>query len=319
MTLIVLTQASSGAPAMEGVNGSMNAVLNWALTHSSLGADAWAREFHNGPTNESIFRAASGNRLRLYVRHDSSASGGARRCVIRGCESASAYNARTDEFPTSAQVADTSSNWLASSTADGTDRNYIVLVAPTWVALFVRYNGTLWEMGFFGDVLGSESGDSYDTIAVVRNSTNEAAAVTASASVSNAPSSLAASPIFWARDISGAVKSTRGWFQTSGSQLGAVANAPAMKGGYNNAVRREKIAIGCSGSSTTSVGSMTMMRRGWLPNIWQPLHSGLGGIPSEDTGTDTPYSASALFRILETISGSALIVEESDTYSAPSG
>lgn len=319
MTLIVLTQASSGAPAMEGVNGSMNAVLNWALTHTSLGADAWAREFNNDPTNESIFRAASGNRFRLYVRHNSSASGGAQRCIIRGCESATAYNARTDEFPTSSQVADSGSNWLASSTADGTDRNYIVLVAPTWVALFVQADGTAWEMGFFGDVLGGESGDAYDTVCMVRNTTLLVFTLSVQ-TISNAPNTN--DKIFWCRDISGAIKSSRGWLQATGTSLGAtVSNAPAMKGGYNNAIRREKLALGCIGSATSTVGTMVMIKRGWLPNIWQPLHNGLGGVGNGDTGADTPYHASALFRVLygNAAATSGYIIEESDTYSAPSG
>lgn len=318
MTLVVLTQASSGAPAMEGVNGSMNAVLNWALTHTSLGADAWAREFHNGPTNESIFRAASGNRFRLYVRHDSSASGGAQRCIIRGCESASAYNTRTDEFPTSSQVPDSQSNWLASSTADGTDRNYIVLVSATWVALFVQADGTSWEMGFFGDVLGGESGDAYDTMCMVRNVTTTSVTL-AVHPLQNVPTST--STVFWARDISGAFKSSRGWLQSSGTSIGTCGTTPAYKGGYNNAIRREKISIGCIGSATTTTGTMVMMRRGWLPNIWQPLHSGIGGVGNGDTGADTPYHASSSFRILwsQATGTTSFIIEESDTYSAPSG
>jgi len=322
MTLIVLTQASASAPACEGVNGSLNAVVNFCVTHTSLGAGAWAREFNNAATNESIFRPASGNRFRLYLRHDSVASGSATRCIARGCESASAYNLRTDEFPLAAQVADASANWVPSTTADGTDRNYIAIVTETFLLLFIRVDGTTFEMCFFGDVPGTESADTYDTFITCRQTTVTTIASNVSGSlISNIGAIPTAGCGFWARSIDGSIKSTRGFFLASGTALGTVINAPAMKVGYSNRIVREKISIGCGGSQSTTVGVLHILRRGWLPNVWQPQHNGRGGVASEDTAADTPYSASALFRIISAggAAANSLITEESDTWSAPVG
>lgn len=322
MTLLVLTQASGGAPACEGVNGSMNAVINFCVTHASLGGDAWAREHNNAGSFTSIWRPAIGNRFRLYCRHDSSVSGGAQRAIVRGCESASAYNVRVDEFPTSSQVADASSNWLASTTADGTDRNWIAVVTGTFLILAVKTDGNLWDYFFFGDVPGTESGDAYDTVCMVRNSATATSSIVAVQPVVNTGTS-AGNIVFWARDISGAVKSSRGAVYATGNALGLVTSGYAMKGGYGNRINREKIALTCGGSTTTTAGVLGIIRRGWLPNIWNPLHtaSSASGVVSEDTATDTPYHASALFRVLQTVNsmGSSFILEESDTWSAPSG
>lgn len=320
MTLLVLTQASGGAPACEGVNGSMNAVIHFCVTHTSLGGAAWVRDYNDAGSYTSIWRPASGNRFSLYCRHDSAVSGGAQRAVVRGCESASAYNTRVDEFPTAAQVADASANWLASSTADGTDRNWIAIVTGTFLLLCVKFDGTLWDMYFFGDTPGSESGDAYDTVCLTRASTG----VSASAiGTHNMSSQVQANTVYWARDISGTIKSSRGGFACMGSVIGAVSSLPIMKGGFNNGIRREKIAIHCIGSTTTTVGVMAIARRGWLPNVWQPHHStGSGsGVVSEDTGSDTAYHASAAFRIIQILSSmnASIILEESDTWSAPSG
>ncbi len=312
---IVLTQASASAPAMEGVNGAMNAVLNFCLTHSSL-TNPWVRDHNDAGSFTSIWRAANGNRFPLYCRHDSAVSGGAQRAVVRGCESAAAYNSRTDEFPTAAQVADTSANWLASSTADGTDRNWTAIVTDTWIRLWVKFNGTNWEMHFYGDVARSDTSDAYNTVCISRNSTGTTQ-VLSNMSTDNTVATQ--SKVFWARDIAGGVKSSRGSVQCSGTALGTVTSAATYKTGYLSRIMREKIALGCIGSSTTTPGTTAQVRRGWLPNLWQPQHGSTGAVVDQDTATDSAYSGSALFRFYVPTGTSSLIEEESDTWSIPSG
>ena len=51
--LMLLTEASVGAPTLNSSDGSLNALINWACTTQGN----WTREFHNAGTNESVFRA----------------------------------------------------------------------------------------------------------------------------------------------------------------------------------------------------------------------------------------------------------------------
>lgn len=79
----------------------------------------------------------------------------------------------------------------------------------------------------------------------------------------------------------------------------------------------------CTGAqSVITSSSLSLPQRGYLPNLWAPLHNGRGSINARDTFTDTAYNPSATFRCF-TSSNSAnaamIIVEETDTWSPPNG
>ena len=82
---------------------------------------------------------------------------------------------------------------------------------------------------------------------------------------------------------------------------------------------REKVGVHCTGSNTTTPNTLAVNKRGWVPNLWNPLHSGIGLVTSDDTFTDTGYSPSALFNIAPASTTVAVIIETTDTWSLPSG
>lgn len=306
MTAIVLTAASSGATRNAGTNGDLCTLLDWALAQKS-----WAIEYT--AANQRIYRAASGNRHRLQVLHDSAVSGAAQRAVFRGCENATNTTTLTDPFPTVAQVANTSCNALVSTTADTTTRPFYLIVDDTYFVYLSQSGGSTWSMAAFGDAPGAEAGDTYGTFVLQRNSAGNTVTVWPT------PGGLGTfgQNVYWCRDRSGATKSTTGSLWGAGA-FGSVASSPAARAGYSNRVRREKVGINCSGSTTTTPNSMTIDRRGWLPHIWNPMHTGIGTLAEGDTMTDTAYHASANFVVLTQASGFALL-ETSVTWSAPGG
>jgi hypothetical protein len=309
MTAIVLTAASSGATRNAGTNGDLVALLDWGLAQKS-----WAVEYT--AANQRIYRAASGNRHRLQVLHDSAISGAAQRAVFRGCENASDTVTLTDPFPTVAQVASTSCNVLVSTSADTTTRPFYLIVEETWFAYFSQSGGSTWSGGAFGDAPGAETGDTYGTFIWQRNSTSNSVVAWPAPS----DGSSGAHTVHWCRDRSGATKATTGGLFgiNATAQWGNRATVPAARAGYGNRVRREKVGVNCSGSATTAANSMMIDRRGWLPHLWSPMHSGLGTLVEGDTMTDTAYHASANFVVLTLASGFALL-ETSTTWAPPGG
>lgn len=309
MTWLVLTNASPGATRNSGTNGDLCTLLDWALPQAG-----WAIEYTG--TNSRVYRPGVGLRNRLYVQHDSSVSGHAGISVVRGCENASSSTVLTDPFPTVAQIANNSSNWAVSSLANTTDRPFRIYINETFIIYFSNTTGTAdqWEMGFFGDPEPALT-DPYSTIISVRNNTSSSGFQGIGQSVSNALSS--SGNIFWMRDITGATKSSRGVLYASGTALGTVTGASAARGGYQNRVYREKIAVSDLASTSATPSILSLVKRAWVPNLWNPLHVGRGSLSDVDTFTDTAYNPSALFRGLSGISNPFVIIEETDTWSAP--
>lgn len=315
MSSIVLTQASSGAPTCNGVNGSMTAIMRWALAQKS-----WAEEYGGGSGNAAVFRAATGKRYRILVNHDSAASGNARLSIFRAAESATSTSSFTDQFPTTSQVADGLCNMILSSTADSTARDYILIVDNTWFIFFVRYNGTNWDGCFFGDPPGTESGDTYGSCIIQRNSSgvSNATGIAGWNAYQDAPTY--SHSVNWCRERAGTTKSTSGCLASRG--FGFAAGEPAGRAGYGNQVRREKVAINCSGSISIVGNDMRYTVRGWLPHLWSMLHNGIGSVANGDTLTDSVYNASATFKVITANSASGTrigIVETSDATWAPPG
>ncbi len=320
MPTLVFSDTSAGAPVLNGVNGSLNAVLDWALPQNG-----WAIEFT--ATNARVYRASTGNRLRVSVRHDSAISGSAAAATVRGCESATSATALVDPFPTTAQLADASAIWKVSSTTGATACKYFLVVSPVCVVLMVKsLAGDYWETQIFGDLPKSYSIDVWNTICTsVGGAYGYSFAQSCfSENVSGYAPTLS-TRLFWARSIDGVIKSSRGWLNgscpmSSTAVPGAVTSSSAARGGIGNYILREKAALGCGGASGTSPNyNIAAPRRGWIPNIWFPLHSGTNGMTSADSFSDTAYAAGALFRIVPTYTSGFVLLEESDTWNPPNG
>jgi len=307
---LVLTNASPGATRNYGTNGDLCTLLDWALPQAS-----WGIEYSSG--NARVYRPSIGLRNRLHVNHDSATSGNAGLATVRGCESASSATTLVDPFPLVAQTANNLSTWNISNSTSTTDRPFRIYLSETFVFYFSNYSGgaDVWDMGFFGDAEGVLSSDVYNTVVSVRN--NNAATTSAGLTQTMAASGNAGNNIFWARDITGATKSSRGILYGSGTTLSNVANTPVARGGYQNRIYREKIGLSDAASITTTASVLQLIKRGWLPNAWNPLHTGRGSVSDIDTFTDTAYDATASFRGATTVSANWIIMEETDTWSPP--
>lgn len=318
---LILTEASSGAPTLSGSNGTLCEVLDWALVKKG-----WAIEY--SATNARVYRPGSGNRHRLFVAHDSSISGDARLATVRGCEGASSATIAglVDPFPTVAQVSNANASFLVSTSASTAARSYFIVVTATNVLIAVKAGGsnvTNWDVFFFGDTYGAEAGDTYSSAIWVGDSSGVYSSSGRAMSFC-AASGIVAAKIYWCRSIDGSVKSTTGCITTmngsaSASGLMSPAGGQPMRAVYGGRVVREKTAVSCTGSSSSSVGALSYYKRGWIPNLWMAIHSSIGSITSDDEFTDTAYASGSAFRVIPAMSSLACILELTDTWSPPVG
>lgn len=318
MPVSYLTDLSPGAPTLSGTNGSLCTVLDWALVQQG-----WAIEYTSG--NARVYRPGSGNRHRLHVNHDSAVSSFAQLATVRGCENASSATALIDPFPTVAQMANASSTFCVSNTASSTARPYRIVLSPTMLIMAVSTTSSStsnWDLFVFGDVSPSITGDTYGTIVHVGDTSGTS---TPQRGMANCISpSSASGKTFWCRSIDGSIKSTYGCLSasvnsSSTSNFCSVSGAGAMRAGYMNQIVREKVGATCIGSSSTTSGALAIVRRGWIPNLWNPVHNGIGSVTSDDLFTDTAYAAGSQFSIVPASSAIAAILEHTNTWSAPSG
>lgn len=317
MATLTLTQASAGAPTLSGTNGALCAVLDWALVQNG-----WAIEYT--ATNKRIYRAGTGNRRRLFVAHDSTLSGSAALAVLRGCEDATAANEAnlTDPFPTVAQLSNANSNVAVSNAANATARDYVITVSPTHVIFSCSTQSTAsnaWDTFIFGDLAGTEAGDTWATVMMVGASTAFNATTARAVSKAGGPGISPSTAVYLCRSIDGSIKSTYANIHQFGanSTIGGLSGATTARAGYGNRVLRQRAAVNCAGSSTAVSGALHVYQRGWIPNFWVPLHSAIGTLTGDDTFGDTAYHASAVFRPVIAGSGVWHILETSDTWSLP--
>ncbi|TAA42932.1 hypothetical protein EAT51_04330 [Pseudoxanthomonas winnipegensis] len=306
-----ISSTDSGAPQALSVNGSLNSILRYAL--NILG---WATEY--GTTgNASVFRAAAGNRLRLHVRHDSSVSGDPALAYVRGAHTATSATAIGSPFPTATQVPNANSNWRCGVPGDATTAvPWVIYGNDRFFYLMMWDPNYKWDIFYFGD-LPSDYATGYETVVCVRNSNSPYGSPSMGASGYAYPAYDYCN--YWARGINATSISMMGsrQFSSAGSAMGRIPSTPVMRGGYQNRLMREKVAMSDFGSGTTTYGVLSINRRGWLPNLWNPIHNDIGGsVVDQDTFTDTVYNASAIFRIYDSSVG-LLIMEETDTWVKP--
>lgn len=324
-SVLVLTDATPGAPRNSGTNGDLNALMNWALPQAG-----WTRDYNNAGTNESVFRPPNGIRNRLYVRHDSAASGFAGLAVVRACESATAYNALVDPFPTVAQVADTNCNWAVSTAASTASRPFVILLTDVGVAYFSAISGAAdnFDFGLFTDCAARYGADNYASVIHVRDSTSTSATIgmnTPTTPSANSSSTTNVGKPFFMRNITGTVKSSRAIFYGAGANtatpsLGIAPSASIISSGYGGTVDRQKLLLTDSDSQSTTVGGSPIIGRAAVPNVWQTMHSSLAGRGQADTITDAAYNPAATFTLLKSTLGYGAVIENTNTWTGyPAG
>lgn len=310
-----LTPASSGATRNSGTNGDLNALLDWALTGNSN----WVRLYHDGTNFYDVWQPAAGGPC-LTVHHNSAQSGSPQRSVVRMCESASGASTYTDPFPTVAQVADTSSNWLVSSLSNTTTRDFHILVWETGIIYATKYSGVTdrWEMGYALQCPSRFASDTTNNwICGVTNNAAPSGGDIIAQNVTTVPAgSTQANVNFWMRNAQGTIKSERGNIGAPGSILGVVSGCPAITAGFGSAIERRKVMAHGIGSSTTTLGASAIIDRGVIPQMWAPLHSALTGIGEADTITD----GSSTFILLKSVAGGGVLLQTSNDWTGyPNG
>lgn len=319
MAILSFNESSVGAPnsgRISGTAGDFYAMIKWAAPQNS-----WALEYDDPINFRCVLRPAVGNRFRMYVDDSAATSGSACLTIVRGCENASGttYATLVDPFPTVAQVADTSANWIKSSVVGTTARLFDLLIAETWIKFAVKWSGTneLWELHEFGDFAPALAGDSYNTLCTVRNN---------SATGGNgmwwnwiaSSSTAATSQVFIARSYDGTVKSVRGgiagkYLQTNLGLLGSGVSAALQ--GPTTGIDTELCSIIDNGSNTgTGSATTALPKRGWWPNLLSPQHNGAGTLTERYTYAETPYMASGMAVIAGT---RFAVVQTSDDWVAP--
>lgn len=299
MTTIKLTHDSAGAPTLNNVNGSLCAVLDWALPQAG-----WSILFSSG--NARVYETVNGELLHIY--NDSSVAGFGGHAVVRGCEGAASATSLVDPYPTVTQMANNLASWRVANSSSA--RLFHLCITDDFLVLLVESitGSGIYESYWFGRPLTEENGP-HDCVVFVRNSSTNAASDASFNTTSNYASSVGtASEVFWKRSIDGSIKSSRGsiW----GSPISGVGNAPVPRGGYLNRIVRDPIPVMDIGSASTTPGPLAIVRRGYLPQLWNALHAAGGGVTEADVFEDAAYDPAARFRYFP----GSVIVEETDTW-----
>lgn len=254
------------------------------------------------------------------IQDSAAASGDARIALVRMAESASAVTTYTDPFPTVALVANASCNWMKSNTASATTRDYHCVVWETGIVLAIKVSGTIdvWEVFTAGKCFSkyNSTDDPYPWHMRVRNSSN---AATVSVLGSEATSSLpttAQGKTWLMRNAQGTIKSEAGVMSGPGSSIGVCTNCQSAGGGYLNTVDYAKLPIIANGASSTTTGGNPILNRLCIPQIYQGLHSGYGGVGEGDNINNGSHT----LILLRASASIACVLETSNLFSGyPAG
>lgn len=290
MTVTVLRSTDGGAPTLVNTAGSMLTLLDHILV-TNLG---WTKPYTG--TNKAAYLMPSGTNQR-YLRVDDTGTTSAR---IVGYESMSDVDTGTGPFPTAAQM---SGGLYWGKSSSGSAAAWIAVSDGALVYLFMKYGGTYWLGGCFGDFESYKTSDAFNTIIIGETS--------APGNTTNLDDVTAV----WSASTGHYI--ARSYTQTGTSitagkvtDLSSANNASAMGGGgmtYPSPVD--------GGLHLTplwlSQASVAVGFRGLLPGLWNPLHS--TPITHGDTFDGTGVLAGRSFEAITTFSGQ-MFIETSDTW-----
>lgn len=313
MATMYFNNSNPGIPQLSYTYGTLTTMLDWALVQNG-----WTILFSSG--HRRVYKMPGGSQRCLQVVHDNSVnSSNPGFASLRGCQTATDVNTLVEPFPTPAQLSNDNSAIIVSGGTPSYNRPFRLIVGTTFLLLACHANDLSatsgWEFTWFGDAVPTDPADTFATCITVR-----VGGTALSSSISGGVLGL---KTFWIRSIDGNVLSTRGCFQglssspSTSTSIGSVSNAPGARYGYLNRVVREPMAASCTGSPSGTVGPLAIIRRGWLPNLWNPIHASIGGNDSNDTFTDSQYAVGSLFSFIVAGSGQWAIIEHSDTWHLP--
>jgi hypothetical protein len=307
------TQASSGAPAIEGVAGALITWLDWILDVSNTNTRKVADKVYSG-SNKAVYRFTTGNRG--YFRVDDSA---AQEAQVRQYESMSDVDTGVDPSPLLTTYAAGSFVIRKSFEANGNDRDWKADVWSRGLLFYVKgalSASTTHEVYFLGDLVREDGiSDSWNSCIVARNATGSSASngyLGGGSSVGFAlpmpANSVGAFNIGIMRNKAGTIK------------------APACCAAYNpQGVGRHypdtdflylaRVSVG-SGQVATAVAT-ELDYRGYIPYLWRCMSNTSDAALAIDT-THSDASTGASFVMLKSTNTTTagplcLLMETTDT------
>lgn len=277
MTVRVYASTDASAPALSGSAGALAAVLHACLAtgYGATAAAGWAREFTG--TNKAVYRAPSGNRLRLRIDDT-----GTQEARIVGYESMTDVDTGTNPFPTTAQV-NGGLYVRKSDTADGTVRAWYMIATeimfylyidtgsasadPALVATPARLSGMA-----FGEFTSYKAGDLYNTIIIGQAATGTSTSRLGAISATGAFAALTGHYVARnAAAVAGSIGVSKcmamlahhGDQSTIGN--GAAGSTPAYPDNVSGGLLLSPVLVEEANGSAPAV-------RGLLPGLWAPAH-----------------------------------------------
>lgn len=317
MAVTIYQSSDASAPVLSGQVGALIAVIHACLVtgYGALSAAGWAREFTG--TNQAVYRAASGNRLRLALDDTN-----AQECRAVGYETMSAVTTGTNPFPTTAQV----SGGLfirKSETANSTARPWVLIASDTGFMFFPDSNGTLWTTDpaalgcsgqfYFGDLVSYKPSDAYGTIIIGAIVTSTSNGNFARKSQQGVSTWAADNGHYLARNQAQSVGSIQcsKWAPMEGG-VGTVMGLTAVSP-YPDTVTGGMLISPILISETN--GGTGMLIRGRLPGVWNPCHALPATHADTMTGSgDTSGKSFLIATVYTTSTKGRAVLETSNTW-----
>jgi hypothetical protein len=261
--------------------------------------------------------------------HNSATSGSAQLMTVRMAESASGVSTLVDEVPLTSLVADNSSTWLMSGTANATARNYIWQVDTTnglfLLMIDTGSGGSINGGGVVAWPASELASDSFTPTIWIRGvSSTSSTVVPLGASFGTLGTTDG--KLWTLRTRDGSIKSTRAFLGPYyGSTFpGAGTSGPVCPHPDGNNLRRQKISIGDNYSQTATAGGSCEPVRAWLPDLWVPMHrasySGAdysNGVTFPDASYDPSSSFTLMLLNTSSGGGGGLVLETTPTWARP--
>lgn len=172
MPVTVYKSSDTGAPAIDGLAGSLIAVLDACLVngYGAKAAAGWTKPFTGA--NQGCYRnAATGTNHYLQVNDNApNATAIGREAQCRGFEAMTSQTTGTGPFPTTTQLA-AAIVVRKSATPDGTVRPWIVIADDKTMYLFINTPDFIGWTGFhFGDIFSLKGiGDTWRSMITGRS------------------------------------------------------------------------------------------------------------------------------------------------------
>lgn len=278
MTVTVYRSDDASAPVLEGTAGALITVLDAILVngYGAKAAAGWAKEFSG--TNKAVYRAATGNRMRLRIDDT-----GTQEARAVGYESMSDVDTGTGPFPTAAQL---SGGMFVrkSSTADGTDRPWICFADVDCFYLFTFCGQatigltTNTDAGLgFGDFTSNLPGDTYNSFIMASAATGATVSRMAEQVAPAAALVTSTVGLYCPRAhtaVSGAIKLARLGRNSIRAGMQALGGDATIATTYPDPIAGGLLVSPVDLWEETS--SSFFSRRGYLKGYWEPLHEAPG-------------------------------------------